>query len=143
MVRAGPVAAVSTAVLREGRVLLARRGMDPGRGLFSLPGGKIEWGETAEAAARRELAEEVDVTVGPLTLCATRDIILRNEAGLVTRHFVIITFAGPWVSGEGTPGPEASDIVWTDRSGAAALPTTAGLLATLDGIAARMGAPVG
>ncbi|QCK86270.1 NUDIX domain-containing protein [Phreatobacter aquaticus] len=122
-----PILAVSTAVIREGRVLLAARANAPGAGLYSLPGGVVEIGETLAEAAARELMEEVEVTAAPVGLCGARDIIVRDAEGLVSRHFVVVTFAARWIAGEGVLSPEASDIRWVSASEARDLPTTEGL----------------
>ena len=79
-----PTLAVSTAVFRDGRVLIARRGAEPGLGLWSLPGGRVEAGETLADAARRELMEEVGVEAVILGLAAIREIIRRDADGTVT-----------------------------------------------------------
>ncbi|WP_164159402.1 NUDIX domain-containing protein, partial [Stenotrophomonas maltophilia] len=70
-----PILAVSTAVIRGDRILLAQRARPPGRGLYSLPGGLVEIGETLAEAAARELMEEVAVEAEPIGLCGARDII--------------------------------------------------------------------
>lgn len=122
-----PILAVSTAVFRDGRVLLARRANAPGGGLYSLPGGVVEIGETLAEAAARELMEEVAVEAEPIGLCGARDIILKDAEGRVSRHFVVVTYAARWRAGEGTPSLEADDIRWVDAAGARDLPTTDGL----------------
>ena len=104
-----PVLAASVAVFRSGRVLLARRTMAPGLGLFALPGGKVERGETMADAALRELFEEVGVRAGPPCFNA------HNEVIGPAHHFVIASFVAPWLAGEGEPGPEASEVVWLAR----------------------------
>lgn len=124
---ARPILAASTAVIRSGRILVAQRANAPGAGLYSLPGGLVEVGETLAAAAARELMEEVGVVAAPLAICGHRDIIARDAGGRVERHFVVVTFAARWVSGEGEPGPEAADVRWVTEDELAALPTTDGL----------------
>lgn len=126
-----PILAVSTAVLRGGRVLLARRAQAPGAGLYSLPGGLVEIGETLAQAAARELMEEVGVTALPIGLCGARDIIHRDEAGAVARHFVVVTFAALWKSGEPVISAEAEEVRWVVPGELSGLPTTDGLAETV------------
>lgn len=122
-----PVLAASIAVFREGRVLLARRAAAPGAGLWSLPGGRVEPGETVAEAALRELGEEVGVKARIEGVAGVRDIILRDEAGMLTGHFVVVAHAGLWLEGEPQTGEEASAVGWFDPACICALPVTEGL----------------
>lgn len=126
-----PILAVSTAVLRGGRVLVARRANAPGAGLYSLPGGLVEIGETLAEAAARELMEEVGVVALPIGLCGARDIIHRDEAGGVARHFVVVTYAALWKTGEPAVSAEADDVRWVVPGELSALATTEGLAETV------------
>lgn len=125
---ARPILAVSTAVIRDGRVLLAQRAKPPGAGLYSLPGGLVEIGETVAEAAARELMEEVSVTAQPLGLCGARDIIIPGDEGRIARHFVVLCYAARWIAGEGTISPEAADIRWMRQQDVPDLPVTEGLI---------------
>lgn len=125
---ARPILAVSTAVIRDGRVLLAQRAKPPGAGLYSLPGGLVEIGETVAEAAARELMEEVSVTAQPLGLCGARDIIIPDDEGRIARHFVVLCYAARWIAGEGTISPEAADIRWMRKQDVPDLPVTEGLI---------------
>jgi 8-oxo-dGTP diphosphatase len=89
--------------LREGEVLLIRRGKPPRMGEWSIPGGRQEFGETIEAAALRELAEETGVTAEILGLIEVLDDI--GEA----RHNLLVDFAALWLSGEPVAGDDAID----------------------------------
>jgi ADP-ribose pyrophosphatase YjhB (NUDIX family) len=111
-----PILAVSLAVFRAGKVLLATRMRPPFAGAFSLPGGVVESGETLWDAALRELREEVAVEARILAFNRHVESIETNEAGRIRRHFVIASFVGEWIAGEGTPGPEAGEIVWAEPS---------------------------
>lgn len=126
-----PILAVSTAVLRGGRVLVARRANAPGAGLYSLPGGLVEIGETLAQAAARELMEEVGVTALPIGLCGARDVIHRDEAGEVMRHFVVVTYAALWKTGEPVVSAEADDVRWVVPGELSGLTTTDGLAETV------------
>ncbi|MBB3770763.1 ADP-ribose pyrophosphatase YjhB (NUDIX family) [Angulomicrobium tetraedrale] len=121
-----PVLATSAAVFHEGRVLLARRGARPAQGLWTLPGGRVEPGETLAAAAERELMEEVGVAAEILGVAGAVDVILRDAQGEVSAHFVVVAHAARWRGGEPTTGPEAAEIGWFEPT---ALPdgTTEGL----------------
>ncbi|MBS9477248.1 NUDIX hydrolase [Ancylobacter radicis] len=123
-----PVLATSAAVFREGRVLLARRGQPPARGVWTLPGGRVEPGETLAEAAAREVMEEVGVRCIILGVAGAVDVILRGDDGALGAHFVVVSHAARWESGEPATGPEAAEIGWFDP---AALPadTTPGLAA--------------
>lgn len=129
---ARPILAVSTAVVRDGQVLVAQRARAPGAGLYSLPGGLVEVGETLAEAAARELLEEVGVRASPIGLCGARDIIGRDGEGRIERHFVVLTYAARWESGEGDRSEEATDVRWVSLAQARALPTTEGLHITLE-----------
>jgi ADP-ribose pyrophosphatase YjhB (NUDIX family) len=95
-----------------GAVLLVRRGKPPAMGRWSLPGGAQDLGETAEHAARRELAEETGLACGPLVLAANVDSIHRDAAGRVEYHYTILDFAGCWQGGTPVAGSDVTDAVF-------------------------------
>ncbi len=107
-----PEVGVSTAVFRDGRVLLAQRAVGALTGLWSLPGGRVEHGERWREAALRELDEEVGVKADIVDLAGVVEVLPRDER--MDFHFVVLAFAANWVSGEPQIGPEASDIRWAD-----------------------------
>lgn len=108
-----PVPAVGTVCFRGDDVLLIRRGTKPMAGSWSIPGGKIEFGERAEAAALRELKEETAVTARLVGLVDVADGIFTSRThGDVTRHFVLFDYAAVWVSGEAQAGDDAAHTEW-------------------------------
>ena len=122
-----PYLAVSAAIFRDGRVLIVRRARPPAHGLYTLPGGGVELGETLEEAVIREVREETGLDVEPVALAGYRQAIARDAAGAVERHFVILPFAARWLAGEPRLNEELSDARWLRPSELGALPTTPGL----------------
>lgn len=122
-----PVLAASAAIFRDGRVLLAARGQEPLAGLFSLPGGRVEPGETLAEAARREALEETGLAVGIVGLAHLQEVIGRDPAGDLAYHVVVCAFAARWQGGEARASEEAPDLRWVDRGAIGTLPTTDGL----------------
>jgi ADP-ribose pyrophosphatase YjhB (NUDIX family) len=111
---ARPIVGIGVCVLRPGAVLLVRRGNAPSIGAWSLPGGAQELGETAERAARRELAEEAGIQVGPLLLAANVDSIHRDPDGRIRYHYTIIDFAALWLGDPIRPGGDVSHAEWAE-----------------------------
>lgn len=99
-----PVPAVGVVCLRGDEVLLIRRANPPREGQWSLPGGRIEWGERAEAAALRELREETGCEAELLGLVAVVDGLFPPDA-----HYLLVDYAARWVSGEPVAGDDAAD----------------------------------
>ena len=125
-----PYLAVSAAIIRDGHVLIARRARGASLGIFTLPGGVVESGETLHEAVVREVSEETGIAIEPLALAGHREYISRDEAGRVQRHFVILCYAARWISGEGTPQlEELSELRWIRPAELAGLKTTEGLAA--------------
>jgi len=106
---ARPLVGIGAVVLRRDSVLLVRRGKPPSAGSWSIPGGAQDLGETAEAAARRELLEETGLVVGALHLLTHVDSIHRDAAGRVQYHYTILDFAAEWVSGEPVAGSDVTE----------------------------------
>lgn len=127
-----PLVAASVAVLREGRVMLAARGRPPLAGLFSLPGGLVEPGETLAEAALRELREETGVEAEMIGFVAPIEFIARDPEGRAQHHFVICAHVARWRAGEGETGDEAAEIRWLAEAEIGSVPTTPGLLPILE-----------
>jgi 8-oxo-dGTP diphosphatase len=125
-----PILAVSTAVFRAGRVLVGRRARAPLLGLYSLPGGVVEIGESLHEAALRELREEVAVEAEILGFNDHVESVTRDECG-VRAHYVIASFIARWRKGEGRPSEEADRVAWVDPLALGDLPTTPGLAQVL------------
>ncbi len=95
--------------LRGGEVLLIRRGQPPREGEWSLPGGRIEWGETAAVAALRELHEETGVIAELLGLLDVIDGLFTDRAGALERHYLLVDYAARWISGDPVAGDDAAE----------------------------------
>lgn len=122
-----PYLAVSAAIVRDGKVLVVRRALAPARGLYTLPGGVVEAGETLLQAAAREVREETGLAIEPIALAGHREVIARDAAGRIERHFVILAFAARWVAGEFSPSAEVAEARWLAPPQLAGLATTEGL----------------
>ena len=122
-----PFLAVSAAIVRDGQVLLVRRARPPADGLFSLPGGVVEIGETLAEAVAREVREETGLEIEPVGLAGFRETIVRDTEARVERHFVILPFAARWLAGELTLNEELSEARWLAPGALTGLPTTPGL----------------
>ncbi len=121
-----PVAAVSALATSGSKVLLVRRSKVPYAGVWSLPGGKIEPGETSREAVIREVLEETSVTVEPVRVIEVSDVFFPNRRNC-TVHYVVVTFEVRPVSGNLVPGSDVSDAGWFTMSDVASLSLTDGL----------------
>lgn len=110
-----PIPAVGVVCLRGDDVLLIRRGAPPRAGEWSLPGGRIEFGERAADAALRELREETGCEGEIVGLIEVVDGLMED------RHYVLIDYAVRWTGGEPCAGDDARDARFFARSELAAL----------------------
>jgi 8-oxo-dGTP diphosphatase len=124
---ARPFLAVSAAIVRDGKLLVVRRARPPAHGLYTMPGGVVEAGETLEEAVTREVREETGLTITSVALAGFRETIVRDDQERVERHFVILCFAAYWRAGEPVLNEELSEARWLDPTELAGLPTTPGL----------------
>jgi 8-oxo-dGTP diphosphatase len=135
-----PYLAVSAAIFRDGRVLIVRRARPPAHGLYTLPGGGVELGETLEQAVIREVREETALDIEPVDLIGFRQAIARDAAGRVERHFVILPFAARWIAGEIALNEELSDAHWLEPAELSGLKTTEGLAQVVAAAGVRIAA---
>lgn len=117
-----PVPTVGVVCLKGDQVLLIRRGQPPRLNQWSLPGGRLEWGETLEVAALRELKEETGVDAQLLGLLDVVDgVFPARPGGEITRHYVMIDYAARWISGEPVAGDDAAEAKFVSLDEAMAL----------------------
>jgi 8-oxo-dGTP diphosphatase len=112
------VNATSLALIRGDEVLLIQRALAPYRGLWTLPGGRLDPGETAEQAVVREVMEEVGLAVAAVTPVRVEEI---------DADWRLAVFASTEFSGEVIPADEVAAWRWVRPDDAAGLPTTPGL----------------
>jgi len=125
-IAARPQLAVSAAIFRAGRLLLVRRAREPGRGLYSVPGGRVEHAETLHQAALREVREETALTIDIVGFAGWREVLPDAAAGR-TGHYLVISFAAHWRAGEVTLNEELDDFRWIDPAALGEMRTTQGL----------------
>ena len=107
-----PRVAVGAIVITEGRVLLVKRSRPPSEGLWAIPGGRVELGETLQQAAEREIIEETGLTIRAGDPVYTFDVIERDDAGRIRFHYVIVDFMADYLSGKLNPSDDASEARW-------------------------------
>ncbi len=121
-----PRVGASAAIFRGDTVLLVERGKGAWAGRWSLPGGHIEPGERAAAAALREIREETGVEARIMAVLDVHDVIAHGSDGALRTHYVLAVFAGVWAAGEprGASDVRAARFVAVSEIGA--LPLTEG-----------------
>ena len=111
-----PLPGVSVLCHRDGDILLVKRGKQPYKDHWSLPGGLVELGEPLKAAAERELQEETGIRADLGDPVDTFDIIKHDENGQVLAHFVLVVFAGSYLDGTLKASDDAADAAWVPLS---------------------------
>jgi 8-oxo-dGTP diphosphatase len=126
-----PIVAVGAVIVDGDRVLLVKRGREPLKGEWSLPGGAVEVGETLEAALVREVREEtcLDVTVGPVV--EVLDRIRPDANGRVEYHYVIVDYLCRMRGGSAACGSDAAAVEWAPRGGLVRFSLTPGVAAVI------------
>jgi len=119
-----PQLAVSAAIFRDGEILLVRRARSPGKGFYSLPGGRVEFGETLHAALHREVEEETALKIEIAGLAGWREVVPGPGGG---GHYLIMSFAARWIAGEPELNDEHDDFRWLAPDALDDLKLTGGL----------------
>lgn len=104
-----PQLAVSAAIFRDGKVLLTRRARSPAKGFYSLPGGRVEFGESLHQALAREVDEETGLDVAIVGLAGWREVL---PAAAGAGHYLIMSFAARWLAREPVLNDELDDYRW-------------------------------
>jgi 8-oxo-dGTP diphosphatase len=120
-----PQLAVSGAIFRDGKVLLVRRSHAPGKGFYSFPGGRVEFGESLHTALHREVDEETGLRIEILELAGWREVLPAAGGG---GHYLIMSFAARWTAKEPVLNDEHDDFGWFDPDALGDLKLTGGLL---------------
>jgi 8-oxo-dGTP diphosphatase len=110
-----PIVSVGAVVIDGDRVLLVKRGQEPLKGAWSLPGGVVEIGETLHAALSREVREETGLDVEIGAVVEVLDRISRDAGGRVEYHYVIVDYVCRIAGGSLACASDAEDARWVSR----------------------------
>ena len=119
-----PQLAVSGAIFRDGKVLLVRRARSPGKGFYSLPGGRVEFAESLHTALHREVDEETGLRIEIVGLAGWREVLPTAPGG---GHYLIMSFATRWLANEPVLNEEHDDFKWLVPEELSGLNLTGGL----------------
>jgi 8-oxo-dGTP diphosphatase len=123
-----PRVGVGAVVFDGDRVLLVKRGGTTLPGKWSIPGGLLELGETTRAAVRREVAEECGLDVEPIEVCGVLDRVVRDGAGRIRYHWVLVDYLAVLRGGTLCAGDDAADARWVRIAEVEHYDTTDGLM---------------
>jgi ADP-ribose pyrophosphatase len=107
-----PLVGVAGVVIRDGCVLMIRRGREPGRGRWSIPGVRLRLGETVRDGVAREVLEECGVRVRVGQVLGVADLIVPDDDGGIRYHYVLIDLAADHLSGQPRPGSDVLAARW-------------------------------
>jgi 8-oxo-dGTP diphosphatase len=107
-----PMVGVHALVFDKGRILLAKRSKEPSKGKWSIPGGRLELGESIYEAAKREVMEECCVKIEIERILDVTDFIMRDDDGCVKYHFVLIYLLAKYAGGELKAQSDAEECRW-------------------------------
>jgi mutator protein MutT len=107
-----PIVGVGAIIVQEGKILLAKRGSEPGKGKWSVPGGLVELGEKLGKAVVREVKEETNLDVEVVSLIDAVDNIIRDSNGKLQFHFVIIDYLTKLKGGTLQSSSDVLDTRW-------------------------------
>jgi 8-oxo-dGTP diphosphatase len=117
-----PIVGVGGVVIENGRALLIRRGSEPLRGEWSIPGGMLELGESLEEGVARELREETGLQVRVLELIEVFDRIFPQDGSRPVEskqqprfHFVIVDYLCERIGGEARAGSDVTDVAFATQ----------------------------
>jgi 8-oxo-dGTP diphosphatase len=131
-----PQLAVSAAIFRDDKVLLVRRAKSPANGLYSLPGGRVEFGESLHTALHREVDEETRLRIEIAGLAGWREVLPGTGRG----HYLIMSFAARWIGQEPRLNSEHDDFKWLTPNRLGDLRVTVGLQEVIDAAGRLIGA---
>ena len=107
-----PVVGIGAVVIRDGKVLLIRRGVAPGKGLWAVPGGSLALGETLQQGAEREILEETGITIRAREPIYAFDFFERDPDERIRFHFVIVDLAADYIRGDVKGADDALEARW-------------------------------
>ncbi len=107
-----PMVGVGAIIVQDGKILIVRRGSEPGKGKWSVPGGLVELGETVEQAVVREVREECGLDVEVDKLIDIVDSMTFDKNGRLKYHFIILDFFVKIKGGKLRPGDDAKEALW-------------------------------
>lgn len=130
---AAPRPSCHAVVIEDDAVLLVRRGSEPFRGSWGLPGGAVELGETVVAALQRELREETNLEIQVERFLAYKDAVGHDPvSGRISHHYVILFFTARRIGGHLQAASDAAEARWVRRDELSGLPLVPDLPAILD-----------
>jgi 8-oxo-dGTP diphosphatase len=124
-----PQLAVSAAIFRDDKILLVRRARSPAKGFYSLPGGRVELGESLHAALQREVDEETGLRIEIAGLAGWREVLPATAGG---GHYLIMSFAARWTANDVVLNDELDDFKWLAPDGLGDLKLTGGLVEVIE-----------
>jgi len=116
---ARPITGIGAIIICNGKILLIKRGSEPGKGKWSIPGGLIELGETIHETVAREVKEETNLDAEAYKLVDVVDNVLRDEDGKIKYHYIIIDFLTKLKNTDLSklnPAEDAADAKWVPLS---------------------------
>jgi len=126
-----PIVGVGAIVVKEGKVLLVKRAAPPSRGLWAIPGGSLELGETLQRGAEREILEETGIRIKAGSPVYAFDFLEYDAQNKLQYHFVVVDMEAEYVAGEVQAADDALDASWVSPEDLPGMPVSKNTLKIL------------
>ncbi|MEM2136661.1 MAG: NUDIX hydrolase [Candidatus Methanomethylicia archaeon] len=103
-------------LIEDGKILLVKRTAEPNKGLWTIPGGKLRWGERLEEAVKREIYEETGLKVEVIGIHGIYELIIKDDENEVIYHYVIIDYKVKKKFGELKASTDALEVKWFSKN---------------------------